>query len=288
MTLGLERGTVALVDHEREWEDEAARTIGVLRRILGDSAVDIRHVGSTSIPTIKAKPIIDIAVGVRDLDEVLQYENDLLTAAFHYRPHDDLADQLLFAAGSFYDGTGRMQTHFIHVVEYGGRQWRDYNNFRELLIRFPHIAKEYEAVKLALAEECGVDAGRKRYLAGKHPFITRTLVTAEAFSHVGRTAHITVDRPAHSAHPAHPDMIYPVNYGFVPGTLAPDGEPIDAYLLGVSEPIAGCDARIAAVIRRKDDAEDKLVAAVGAEPTRDGIITAVDFCERYFDIEILM
>ena len=287
MTLGLERGTVALFDHEAAWEDEAARTIGVLRRILGESAVDIRHVGSTAIPTIKAKPIVDIAVGVRKLDDVMQFEDELLSAGFYYRP-EALSDQRLFAAGSYYDGTGRTQTHFIHVVEYGGRQWRDYNNFRDLLIKFPHIAKEYEAIKLALADECALDPDRERYLAGKHPFITRTLATAEAYSFVGKAVRIEIDRPARSAHPERPDMIYPINYGFIPGTLAPDGEGIDAYLLGVSEPVSECEATIAAVIRRKDDAEDKLAAFVGEAPTENEIRVAVDFCERYFDIEILI
>ena len=64
--LGLKRGTVALVPHRREWEDEAERIANELRGILGDLVADVQHVGSTSIATIMAKPIIERSTGVRE------------------------------------------------------------------------------------------------------------------------------------------------------------------------------------------------------------------------------
>ena len=69
--LGLKRGTVKLVPHEEAWEREAEETIRRLRTLLGDAAADIRHVGSTAIPGIMAKPIVDIAVAAEDFDAVL-------------------------------------------------------------------------------------------------------------------------------------------------------------------------------------------------------------------------
>ena len=73
MILGLRRGTVRLAAYQPEWKDVAAGTMTMLRRLLGDAAADIQHVGSTAVPTIHAKPIIDIAVGVRQLDAVKPY-----------------------------------------------------------------------------------------------------------------------------------------------------------------------------------------------------------------------
>ena len=175
MTLGLKRGTVALLAHETEWDTEAAKTIALLRAVLGNTAVDIQHVGSTSVPSLRAKPIIDIAVAVRDFGDVLAMQDAMQQAGFYYRPANTLPGQILFARGSYYDGTGDLQTHFIHVVRADGDEWRNYLLFRDYLRANPAAAKEYEALKLRLAEECPVDTGRKNYTAGKHAFITQTL-----------------------------------------------------------------------------------------------------------------
>ena len=86
-----------------------------LKTVLGETAVDIQHVGSTAIKTIAAKPIIDLAVGVRDFDAILKHENELKDNGFFLRS-SSIENQLLFACGSYYDGTGDLQTHFIHVV----------------------------------------------------------------------------------------------------------------------------------------------------------------------------
>ena len=115
MTLGLKRGTVALVPHEAAWEAEAARTIEKLKGILGDTAVDIQHVGSTAIPAICAKPIVDIAVAVRSFADINAMQAELEARGFYRRSWND-EDQELFACGSWYDGTGDKQTHFIHVT----------------------------------------------------------------------------------------------------------------------------------------------------------------------------
>ena len=69
MSLGLKRGTVQLEPHDKQWDEAAIQTIKKLKSILGDDAVDIQHIGSTAIPAIKAKPIIDIAVGVTDFEK---------------------------------------------------------------------------------------------------------------------------------------------------------------------------------------------------------------------------
>lgn len=179
--LGLERGTVMLCNHEKEWELEAQRTIAKLKSILGSVVKDIQHVGSTSIYSIQAKPIIDIAVAVENFDDVLKYENKLLENGFYYRPNVSIRNQLLFACGSYYDGTGELQTHFIHVVLADSKEWTDYINFRNYLNANLAVAKEYERIKVSLAENNPIDPGREKYLAGKHSFIVNTLRKANIF-----------------------------------------------------------------------------------------------------------
>lgn len=101
----------------------------------------------------------------------------------------------------------------------------------------------------------------------------------------GKRVTVEIDRPLGSPHPREDDIVYGINYGFVPGTLAPDGHPIDVYVLDAGEALERCEATVIAVVRRRDDVEDKLVAVLHPESTWDSaeIAAAVDFQERYFD-----
>lgn len=284
MTLGLTRGTVALFPHETAWEEKAARTIAVLKEILGDAAADLQHVGSTAIRSIKAKPIIDIAVAVRDFADVLALEGSLREKGFHYRP-GSLEGQLLFACGSFYDGTGDKQTHFIHVVKMDGMDWLNYLNFRDYMNAIPAAAKEYEALKRRLASECPVDAGREHYTAGKRDFIAHTLRKATVWSYLGKETHIVIDRPVGYVHKKETyTLVYPVNYGYIPGVFGGDGEELDVYLLGVDGPVQEADCRVIGVVRRKNDVEDKLIAApAGTDFSKEEMAAAVRFQEQWYD-----
>ncbi len=101
---------------------------------------------------------------------------------------------------------------------------------------------------------------------------------------IGQLVDVVIDRPLGSRHPQHPDFVYPVNYGYVPGVFAGDGEEQDVYVLGVNEPLSRFTGRVIAVIHRRDDAEDKWVAAPeGMRFTAGEIARAVRFQERYFD-----
>lgn len=177
--LGLKRGTVALFPHEMQWETEARQTIEKLWQIFGSAAVDIQHVGSTAVKSICAKPIIDIAVGVKSFETAMEKQAELEENGFYYRI-SNIENQLLFACGSYYDGTGEEQTHFIHVVIFGEKDWRDYLLVRDYLNKNEAAARAYEALKLKLAEECPVDSGREHYLAGKHDFIEQIKSAAAA------------------------------------------------------------------------------------------------------------
>ena len=106
---------------------------------------------------------------------------------------------------------------------------------------------------------------------------------------IGDTVKVTIDRPPGSCHPEYPDMYYPINYGYVEGIPAPDGEEQDAYVLGVDHPAAEITGKIIAVIHRYDDAEEKWVVAPEGETfSAEEIREQVAFQEQYFHSEIRM
>lgn len=109
----------------------------------------------------------------------------------------------------------------------------------------------------------------------------------KTFPILGTTVTVTVDRPLGSYHPEHPDMIYPVNYGYIEGIIAPDGEEQDAYILGIDEPVEKFTGMVVGVICRQDDNEEKWVVVpenmAGTEICWEcNIMHAVDFTEKYF------
>ena len=105
---------------------------------------------------------------------------------------------------------------------------------------------------------------------------------------LGQEVSVRIDRPLGSAHPRYPDHVYEVNYGFVPNTLAPDGAEIDAYVLGVDEPLESFKGLCLALLNRKDDEDDKLIVVPpGFAPTNNEILSATHFQEQYFEVELL-
>ncbi|MBO6229218.1 MAG: methyltransferase domain-containing protein [Ruminiclostridium sp.] len=101
---------------------------------------------------------------------------------------------------------------------------------------------------------------------------------------IGRQVSGRIDRPLGSAHPRIPDLIYPVNYGFVEGEYAGDGAEQDIYLLGVDEPRENFTGKVIAVWHRYNDVEDKwIVTPDGADISDEDIIKSIDFQEKYFD-----
>ena len=114
-------------------------------------------------------------------------------------------------------------------------------------------------------------------------------VRAEINSIIGKTVTVTVDRPLGSYHPKHKDMYYPINYGYVEGIMAPDGEEQDAYILGVDEAVEKFTGTIIAIVYRNDDVEEKwIVVPEGMAFTKEEIKEQIHFQEQYFDSEIVM
>jgi inorganic pyrophosphatase len=108
-----------------------------------------------------------------------------------------------------------------------------------------------------------------------------------AANFIGQQVTVSIDRPLGSRHPNY-GFAYPVNYGFVPNTLAPDGEELDAYVLGIDEAITHFTGTCIAVIHRTNDNDDKLVVVPeGVNLTDEQIRTATHFQEQYFQSHLI-
>lgn len=109
----------------------------------------------------------------------------------------------------------------------------------------------------------------------------------ESKDYIGKIVTVQMDRPFGSKHPKH-GFIYPVNYGYIPNTTSGDGEELDAYVLGVHEPIETFEGKVIAVIVRINDNDDKLVVVPKDKNyTDDQIIALTEFQEKYFEIKII-
>lgn len=105
---------------------------------------------------------------------------------------------------------------------------------------------------------------------------------------LGKNVSVIVDRPLGSYHPEHKELFYSINYGYIEGIIAADGEEQDAYIIGVDKPLKEFRGKVIAIIRRKDDVEDKLVVApYRTSFTEEEIKKATYFQEKYFDSEII-
>ncbi len=161
---GLPPGSVVLADHNPRWaelyEEEAAR----IREALGPVVLAMEHYGSTSIPGIKAKPIIDILVGVASLDDALNHIAAMSAIGYDYAADAGVPMHHIF-------GKGVARTHLVHFVEYDSYRWHEAVRFRDRLRAEPDEAAAYERLKTELAAMHPND--RAAYTEGKTTFVER-------------------------------------------------------------------------------------------------------------------
>jgi inorganic pyrophosphatase len=104
---------------------------------------------------------------------------------------------------------------------------------------------------------------------------------------LGKEVIVEIDRQLGSRHPKH-GFMYMLNYGFIPNTISGDGEELDAYLLGVFEPVEEYEGECIAIIHRTNDNDDKLVVApIGKDYSDDAINALTEFQEQYFEHTII-
>lgn len=104
--------------------------------------------------------------------------------------------------------------------------------------------------------------------------------------YIGKEVKVKIDRPLGSKHPKW-KFYHPVNYGYIPNVISGDNEELDAYVLGVFEPLKEYEGLVIALIHRKNDNDDKLIVVPkNKNYTDDAIVALTEFQERFFDIEI--
>jgi GrpB-like predicted nucleotidyltransferase (UPF0157 family) len=169
--------TLELVDYDPRWpaafEAEALR----IRQALGAVARRIEHNGSTAVPGLAAKPVIDIQVSVAELQPIDAYRQPLVAIGYTHMPHpDDAFCPFLHRPAAW------PHTHHIHVVRIGGPDEQRTLAFRDYLRDHREAAREYEALKRHLAGQFAADDAdaRERYAEAKSAFIERAI--AQAFA----------------------------------------------------------------------------------------------------------
>jgi GrpB-like predicted nucleotidyltransferase (UPF0157 family) len=167
--LGLDRKIVELVSHQKAWKTLFESEEKLICGALGDLVLAIEHVGSTSIEGIKAKPIIDIMVGVRRLSDVEKCIAPLEQIGYEFRGEQGIAGRPFFRKGTF-----QASTHHLSVVEYGGEIWKKHLSFRNYLRANAEAAREYDALKKDLAAKYKNE--REKYTFGKTEFVEEILL----------------------------------------------------------------------------------------------------------------
>ena len=105
---------------------------------------------------------------------------------------------------------------------------------------------------------------------------------------IGKEIYVKIDRPLGSSHPTYKNMIYPINYGYIPDVCGGDDEELDAYILGVDEAITEFSGVVIGVIMREDDNEGKLIVSSGKKDyTDDEIMEYINFQEKYFNSKLI-
>ncbi|NNM58754.1 MAG: GNAT family N-acetyltransferase [Legionellales bacterium] len=168
--------SIQLVPYDPTWMKMAKSEIRILRELLPQNHVlDIQHVGSTAIPNIQAKPIIDIQIAVDSLVTIKPIAIELLEKHGYVYWHDnpDL-ERMFFVKGM--PPFGEKRTHHVHIVEPSSQHWEGKLYFRDYLRLHPDVAKEYEGLKISLQKQYTYD--RERYTKAKTEFINAILKKA--------------------------------------------------------------------------------------------------------------
>lgn len=163
---GLAPGTVQLAEWTPRWMELFAEEAARLRVALGDLAVAIEHYGSTSVPGLVAKPVLDILVGGPEATDAAPYRAALAPLGYDYAAHAGVPEHLVF-------GRGKARTHLVHVVRYDGGAWHRALAFRDALRADAALRDSYAVLKRELAQHHGAE--RSRYTAAKSAFVEHVL-----------------------------------------------------------------------------------------------------------------
>lgn len=170
--MGVQRGIVVLEDYNPKWKELFEEEKKILEEVLKEKAVRIEHVGSTAVPGLKSKPIIDICVVVKNLEDAREFEELLKPLDYHFREHQGVDDRYFYAKGP-----EENRTHYVHCETEDSKSYQNHILFRDYLRNHPKYIKEYAKIKEELEKE--YKNIRSEYTKGKADFISKVIELAK-------------------------------------------------------------------------------------------------------------
>lgn len=164
---------VIIVDYDPDWPRRYGEERVLILETIGEYIASVEHIGSTSVPDLAAKPIIDIMAGLARLDDALHCVEPLSAVGYEYVPEYEtqMPDRRYFRKGP-----ERKRTHHLHMVELNGDFWTRHLLFRDYLRAHPEQIRAYADLKRVLAARYGRD--REGYTNAKSEFVEGVLRTA--------------------------------------------------------------------------------------------------------------
>ena len=157
-------GKVIIEDFSKQWILEYRLEETKIKKVLGETLIQIEHIGSTSIENLGSKPIIDIMCGVKDLNEINSFKDSFENIGYEYVWHQDFPERRFFRKGKY-----RAGTHHLHIYQFDSVFWKNNILFRDYLRNNPVALNEYYQLKRKLADKYPYD--RVSYTNGKNEFI---------------------------------------------------------------------------------------------------------------------
>lgn len=164
---------VVIVDYDPQWPALYTEEKRRILTVIGDAVIAIEHVGSTAVPGLGAKPIIDIMAAVRRLPDAEKCVEPLRTIGFEYVPE---YNEVIPERRYFHKGPAEARTHHLHMVELTSGFWEKHLLFRDLLRTHPEEAQRYCQLKKELAANVGSD--RETYTEVKTSYIESAIANA--------------------------------------------------------------------------------------------------------------
>ena len=171
--IGQHKRDLTVVPYCDGWPELFEQEATLLRYALGDKALRIEHAGSTAVPGMDAKPILDIMVAVVSLAEAMKLIPAVEALGYQHKPHDTIPERVFFAKES----VPEHRTHHLNLAEPGSGFWKDQLAFRDALREHDEMAAEYVVLKRHIAEEYVRTQQLDR--EAKTAFVTRVLELAE-------------------------------------------------------------------------------------------------------------
>lgn len=163
---------VEIKKYSPEWAKEYEKEKEKLLNLLDNNIISIEHIGSTSVKGLDAKPILDIMVGVKDLNEVDNYIEPLKSLGYEFVFHQAFPQRRFFRKGAW-----RAGTHHLHFYKYESENWNNQLLFRNYLQNHPETRIKYGFLKKKLAEQYHFD--RPAYTKAKSVFIREVIESAK-------------------------------------------------------------------------------------------------------------